>query len=576
MSRYPLNFKHKQPIQQITSNDDNDDYYNQYFDNCKTHYDTILEIFEPKKYSEVLNLMTNGGKDRHKDHHNYGTIIFVNKTLLLYAMKYDDVNILNLLFKHNIFVSEQSLFKIIFKHKNKKFFKIILDNVDLLSIFWRDLIFEIAKNNYDIYFLDTICKINIELYHIDIARIIVRNYIDGIKYLIANNYDIQDACNNYSASMSPITNETLKLLVNAGVNLTYSLDSIFIGCILRNDIDTITFLIHTYPEFDINDLVKICIEYNNITILKYILQCGGDINIINTMSLAKININFETIKFVIQLGIELKQETLNQHMIKCFIVDDVLLDNVLYLVDYGAEINYVFKFDESRKENIIDKSDKIRIQNGDARYVTSALENMICMGKMNHLKYLINNCYDMLMLEVDRLFVLSICNGQYDMAKCFLEMGVKVDDNALVCACFFGHLDMVKLLLGLDIDAHVVNDKFKLYDVVVSGFKNSNYVNDTYDKLIMDNMIFRNDIFQFGDGFMDIFKMLMDLSVSMKDCREFFRFKDFYTVEIISYFVLGGGNLYNYYKNAIYMSDLINKNIEIRNLFDEHGYVYMI
>lgn len=600
IGRYPLNYTNKLPNTKKVNDVDDDKDYNIYFDNCKKHYDTILETFGPtNKYNVIASLITDNYTMTHQNYCNYGEIFFVNKALLLYAMKHDDLNILNMLLKYDMFVKKQELLHIIFRHNNKKFFEIIFDNVLWINISIRELVFHIIINKYDVYFLDMLNKTNYKIDDLDIARIIISNNIDAIKYCMANDYNIQWTCDMYCASFISISDEMLKLLINYGINMTFSLNSIFKGRIVKNDIDMIIFLIHTYPEYNINDLLIICIDYNNVQILKHLLQCGADINAINNHSLDKLNINFETIKFIIQLGIELPQETLNQHMVKCFIMD-VMMDNVLYLVGHGADINYMFKFEESRKMNIIISNDKAKIQDGDYKYVMSALEHMICMGKMDHLKYLINNCYDLMMIESDRLLIIAICNGQYDMAKCFLEMDSKVDDMGLVCACFFGHLDMLKLLLSKDIDIHMVNDNFKygLYNVLAVGFGVKIYSNKNviYDELIKNNNIFRNDIFQFGNDYVDIFKILIGLNVCIRDCKKFLDYGAFYEVDIINYYVSNGGNsdfvlakciifgkldivkmllgmIDKVTINDFYIDEIIDGSKELKILFDEHGYV---
>jgi hypothetical protein len=596
--RYPLNFIDKITTYQI-NNDDNDENYNQYFDNCKKHYDTILEIFgNDYKINMIASLITDSHTMTHKNYSLYGFAFFVDKVLLLYAMKYNDTTILNMFLKNNVFGRWPQLFEIIFRHNHQKIFKIIFDDILWENISRDFLISNIAINKYDIYFLDMIHKTNYKMDSVNIASFIILNHIDALKYCMDNGYDIQVVCELFSSSLYSINYDMLKLLINYGVNMLCTLDSVFRGCISRNEIDTITFLIETYPEFNINNLVSICIDTNNINILKYLLQCGAELNTINNCKLTTINIKFETIKFIIQLGIELNQETLNQHMIKCFIMDDVL-DNVLYLVEHGAEVDYIFKFDGLRETHVISNDDKLKIQEGDYKYVKSALEHMICLGKMNHLKYLIHNCYDLLMTEIDRLLILSICNGRYEMTKCFLEMGAIVDDVGFVCSCFFGHLNMVKLLLSIDIDIHAINDnfKYKLYDVLAYGFESRilKYGIDVYGNLIKDNNIFRNDIFQFGYDYVDIFKMLISLGVCIKECKVFLKYNRFYEIDIINCYVSNGGNPHDVLEDCIqfnkmdiiimlldmidkvtikdiYIDEFINKNDELKKLLEEHGY----
>jgi hypothetical protein len=427
-------------------------------------------------------------------------------------------------------------------------------------------------------------------YHISLA--IHDDKIDIVKYAIINNYDVQSAirpecCSTFHCKISI---QMLKLLLENNIDLSPIVLRLGECAIIQNRLEILKFLIDNMTNCDINNWIIYSCRCNSLDALKYLLQMGGDINMLQLCGIWGVNI--KTVKFLIECNVTIDQEILNSLLIKSFTRNDIT--DIYYLVDNGADINWIINIEKSvRRYN-----KHFVIESKNYNNLKSPSEFIVSMGELDKIKYLHDNHYNLLQPEINRLFVIACANGQYDMANYLFGLDAKLDDKALISACFFGHLNIVDMLLNIGMNFDNINEN--MFDIVYEGSICGGCENVIYDSLIKDNDIFRNDVFNYGSDHKKIMSLLVkyNLPISINIGRWIVSYND----DVFNYFLDNIGDVNKEYngktileccirceqiwrtkillehgaKINILDSDvtvLIQRNDELKQLFLEYGYV---
>ena len=516
------------PAQWKKNNEDKDEY-------ITNHYQELMGLYYNENYDEV-NIMLNP---------NYGSSLDL---LFKYCVDHNDVKLLSIIISNhkNDFCTLCHYFgdtinSVIFDN-NINMFRLIFENTTNFPS-TNEQIFNSIVDNGEITFLTIMEQNNLRMGDHHLKNAIVNNKINIIQYAIINNYDVS-YCIDYvlNGKMPSINIHTLTLLANNNINVQHILNA-FKGAILNNDIQTVTFCVENYnmlEEATLNIGLCLSCQHNYIDIMLYLLRKGADIQSLPEIVCMKIQ--FNTMQFMIQNDYHTHVSVLNHHLLKCFIHDKVM-DNIYYLISVGAQIEEIFNIDK-KCENTSQRL-KIDILNVQLYHLLSSpFEYIVSMGEIQKLEFLINNHFNELQPEINRLLVIAVANGQFKMALYLYDLGAILNDKLLYVACFFGHFDMIKLLLELGMDFNNITEN--LFSIVNDGhcrtgfFRVHKYVTD-------NNVIFRNYVFNYGGKYLKILKLLIKHNVPIPNHDDIFFSsykKEFCDIGIIEYFISNGLNIH--------------------------------
>jgi ankyrin repeat protein len=375
-----------------------------------------------------------------------------------------------------------------------------------------------------------------------IETAILYNKLDIVRYCIDNNYDIQSAWNDtLESEISDIYGvQMLKLLWENNIDISENIDCIFENAIEQNDLDIVVFVVENFPEynFNINSTFNKSWTSNNKNILIYLLEKGLDINRMDPRCIYLMDLSI--IKLLTQYNYPFLKSGLEDRLIKHFILDSNL-DNVSYLMELGADPQCIFDKEDKNKDRVNNGvrylQDMYQIHTQCYCTIRSFLEYTVSMGKLDHIKFLANNYSNLFQPEINRLFVIAAANGQCEMATYLFDLGAVLNEKALTCACFFGHLDMVKLLLSLGMEFSTIPN---LFFAILDGCDCIGKASLSYDKLVEDDLTFRNDLYNYGTEHIEVFKLLIKYEVP-HGSWQFLRYLPiaFYDPIIFSYFLKG-------------------------------------
>jgi ankyrin repeat protein len=563
MSRYPSSYKREisnyvepQPYYQN---------YKKYYDCITKNLDKIIELYNDEKYDDVHTLFYDGLVE------NTGSIEWkVVWTLLWYCEQYDNVDFIENILSTMI-VEDSPLylrdFVVNVVDNNKiQIFTTILDCINIQPIF--DIIFiAILKNENKISFLDILIEKGYKIRDTNINTVIRQNDVEVIEYLIEKNYDIQSVLLHMTLRSYNLKLQTLKLLIKYNLNIEKLICPIIELAIKYNDLDVVVYMKEIFPYCDINIWAQNCYRYNNVNILKYLCQNGVDVQYIDTeyMSYGQ---TVDIFKFLIDNNCNIGKKTLDnicrEHFIK-----DTDLNNTYYLVKYGADIEkcIVNKIRMTDKKNILINEHYTRL--------TSPLEYITSVGKIGHIKYLVENYYHLIQPQINKLFIIACANGQNEIVKYLYTLNVRLDEKALISACFFGHLNTVNLLLEFGMD--IYDTKENLFVVIDDGIHSSNIPSLTYNNLINDDDVFVNDVYNFGIQHSDILKLLIKYRVQIPEiprtCNYYVMFHD---VETMRYFLDSGMDINTQVTWTVNYISLLDRslrlgNIDVAKLLLEYG-----
>jgi ankyrin repeat protein len=465
----------------------------------------IIELWKNKEYDKISKLIN--------CHNSFSNC---SASLLKYCEQYNDRELTEIIFSTDdgIKLGYEWLRWIVKNNYPEIFEKLLIGNIPgNFSSIWLTII---NSDDYVIY-IEILSKLNIEISNNYITIAVTYDKINVIKYLIENNYNVQEAIDNikYETNMSQTM---IKLLYHNNIDLSKSLYWIFHGCIgvVVNNLDPIKLLIEIYQNYDINILLRYTCSHNDIMIIKYLLEIGANINIIDNECLEYTNI--ETIKFLHQHGLVIDELVLND---KLFInVNDGNFDNVIWLIEHGANMEFVLNGQKS-----------INYPTKSIEY--PATDNLVLNDNLKMLKFLAENYYHLLQPEITRLLIVACANGRCKIMKYLFGLGANLDNRALIAACFFGHMDVVNLLLSWGMDFKNIDDD--LFEVIHDGYRYINHSSSTYTKLITSDPILKCHYYYYGSDYIDILKLLINHNVPICDTKLLFNSELLLDIDFIKY-----------------------------------------
>ncbi len=521
----------------------------------------ITTKHDVNKINEIIDLINNDNYDelyellfkfmcRFKvvDENKKNTIICY---LFHYCIKFSDVDFVKQLIdkfgQHNIFNGNG--------HIIYNIAEIIVNcNTEMLNILFS---MECFKPNHNGTYLLSQCAIkhnNIDIINrlenlghqlgcVSISTIIFSNNNVLIGHILTKNIDLQeifDDCDYVDAlSGKKLNIEILNSIVQMGINISKQVGNYMICGVYDDNIDLVMYCHHFGVKQKHIDLgLQTSCELNRLKILEYFIQVGADINIIEQKHLKKIN--YQTFMVLLNNNYTFTTEILN-YVFKIIFVTETDINIIHNVFEHVGNFDDIFKCELEFVNNMPPLVDVIQRShmtqnNHEHNFASSILELFTQQDKFEHLKMIATFASDKLMLEIDRLFVIAVANGKLNIAEYLLGLGANVDYKlSFQVACFFGHYDMLKYLLNFNYDLNP-----ELF-VMISYGSSEEEQHIGYANLIENNIIFRNDVYQFGDSYDKILKLLVENNVGIPDLI-FFEYlkKELYTVEIVNYMVQMG------------------------------------
>lgn len=433
-----------------------------------------------------------------------------------------------------------------------------------------------------------------------IIKIISTGNIGGVELMIKYDYIEQiqrtlDEYGCYTFLKKPHKwsdyNNMFNLFEYYNINFKHKLNDFLNLGIRENMIEMVIYCFEQLDDLDYDKIINVCSNCNNVDVLRYILKMGGDINVFDDIDISNCDLN--VIDFLIENGYKISNDMLNNLLWNYY--DD--LENAKYLIELGADFESVVKKEHANIKNV-NRSKYYYEDNYD-----SVFETLITNKFFDAFKYYVDNYFDIMRPELDRLFVISSANGYIDILKYLLGLGIEYDvyDNkAFIMACMFGHFDCVKFFLGLGLD--VDNVKENLFDVVMAGCGYaSNCYPKIYNDIAKDTNIFRNDYYCYGDRHLDILKMLLEYKIDIPTGNAFGKYiANVVDVQVMTYLIDNNfdinmdifekdkktnlleicveNNMIDVVEILLYdgvasQENIIIKNLEMSKLFERYGYI---
>ena len=567
--RYPTQYV-KKPLKQEfdsgsdDSSDDNDN------DNDNNNNNDNNENAEPdnfitKNHVEIMELCTNKQIDKLKDlidNFMNGSIYPIS----WYLKHTPDEYCIGAIAKDCIKNNNLELFTTIVQQHNMYF---------NCHIIYYDVIRAIKEHNNPIHFLNILIDNNVEIKCDRIVKAIETNNVNFIDCLGLINYCLKNAWDEYLSELNKEKIDTnllqipmIKVLMNHKIDISLNLTDLILAAIEQNKLDVIEFLVESFSskiEININQYLDKCCEENNSDALIYFLKKGANINSINKDVLLQTYIDI--IKVLIDVNYPVPEKTLKAVLMYNYVFDDDMnFNNINYLLKNGAQIQWIFDTENrgaSRKRSFLICKDK---------KIHSYLEHVIVKGQIEKIKFLVDADLNQIIPMLDRLFVIACANGQNDIASYLFELGAKLNDKAMISACYFGHYETVIMLLQLGMafsstsSLTRVNNLFKITYMGTNGCCFS--YSEIYDDLIEDNIIFRNDLYCGGDKHLEIVKLLISYNYPTFGETIFFPYSQtFYDVEIFSYFIQNGYDINKKWESPMIKANGKREN-DSRNLLE--------
>lgn len=381
------------------------------------------------------------------------------------------------------------------------------------------------------------------------------NYCNIIQYVLSADYDMQQIFNECDLKIIRIHLSMVKILVEYHIDISAKIDDILICGVKSDELELVIYCVENNYNCDINSALEYACQCGYLDIITYLLRMGADVGTIDA-----ININCNSIKLfkiLVDYGFCIPIEWTNFIFAQCFTNISNDITDLLFLIEYGANPEFVFMWEMNNYDNME------MIVNNPRHYhrVNSHLEFIVSMGYISRIRYLLDINHDKLLLEVDRLFIVACANGQMDMVIYLLELGADINAElymALNVACYFGHIDIVKFLLEKINLADITEN---LLMVVIHGWMSIIYeINEKntcapYRKLRGLNNILRNDVYNYGIHHKDIFELLISKNINLinLDILEILEMMPayFFKLKFVSYIISIGFDVNTVFKRDV-------------------------
>lgn len=480
----------------------------------KNNLENIIRLFDNAEYDQIIENITSFDE--------------VVGKLFMYCLYENDIELLkNIIFRTN----GADLFELIgsgsttwhsttdlFMNTNEDTWELILSEMHITDLHMTVCV-DILRCIDKIPILEKFLARGYKMTLLHIEHAIRSCDTDLIRHALIYNYDIQNIFNehNFLQYMTPITIDMVKLLVGYGIDISSKIDYIFIYASLYGELDLVKYCVENNYACEINLALTYACMKGHFDLVTYLLSIGADVHRVHITNIYSDDIKI--FKILIEHGYHIPIEQINLIFYRCFISAKNTIPDILFLIDYGANPEYMFDHDTSNYDNIT------KIVGHPEKYeaVNSLTEFIVSMGYISHVKYLSEVNYNKLLLELDRLFIVACANGQIEMATYLLELGANINaenNMAMNVACYFGHINMVKFLLD-KIDLTDITEN--LFMTVMSGYISLTHeVNETnvfapYRKLRGTNNILRNDLYNIGESHTDIFELLRSKDINLTE-----------------------------------------------------------
>lgn len=477
--------------------------------NIIDNYDKIIELLGQKSYSHIYTILINGTSLTQD-----GTLSYIYRKLSNYSIKKHDTYLLSKLLEADVNFAYNSIniTKIIENNYLKPFFDIlknlqhnpykfgafyfhILDNVDILK-----LLFEYGYVMDDDYILYVLHK----------------NYTSIIQYLISNNYDVQNTVDIFEKLIS-INLETLKLLTYNNIQFDKNLKTMYSSIINYNKMDCILYLMEINPYDNVNDLMLL--SRDNLNMWKYFLGIGADVNYVDNKNI--MGLRMDTIKFLFACGYHMTDDNMNELLKRK--IYDVSVNDIIYLLEYGADIHHVLNDKE-------------------------LLKKVLHWGEFEHMKYLLENHYELLGPTINDMFISKCIMGQLKSVQYLYDLGVDMNGIVLVFGCFFGNYDIVKFLFE-----HGFKTDENLFVAIKNGCcgngETYNMIRQYTSPYVATNRFYVNK-------YEDIIHLLIDYKIPVYDFDKLhIELYIFSNLKTIKYFVANGLDINEYLKMHWYIDN---------------------
>lgn len=510
-----------------------------------TPREILIDLFNRDNVRDLITLIY--GKEASDNFYNYHNGL---SHLIDYCIHNSDIEFMELIVaKKRINVFERAVSLKIMASNNS----------DIHNIFFG------GKYNIRIqnFFHVAICDNNINALNLlydygykldDLNECVFSGHVEIIQYFQLMGHDIQcvfDACDfaefNYDDDIN-----IFKALIESHIDITSKInDILYLGTECEN-IDLVKFCID-HGATDFTRSLNISCMYNWCDILELLIQSGADVHYITEDSLSRIT--YEMVIILLKYGHNFSSESLKNIFYKQF-NEESDINKVTYLFNLVGDFDYLFEKEQFTTYNAdfrhyTKSGDLISISHS-----ASILEYVVSKNKLDHLKLIVENDLDKLKSELNRLFIIAVSNGHIDMVLYLLDLGANptfTTNLALDCAVFFGHYPMLKLLLDLGIV--LGNSVNNLFMMCAYGSSVKEYQEVGYAKLINNSIdVFRNDYYDFGVDYLDIFKFLIQNNISIPDYT-------FYEVLNIRYYDV---DIFNYIP--------VDVNIKLNCITKLHGF----
>jgi hypothetical protein len=463
-------------------------------------------------------------------------------------------------FSDNLNIVSISIIKL--KLDDEEFLRIILDILDFpqydLEQLMDWILFSQNKKFPRSFFVKIFAEYGYHLTDSQLNNCVRSGDTELIRYLIQNEYDVQKSFNQcifyddklrnsdktgpfsgFSSIESDINSETIRLLIQNGIDISLQLDNLLLFGALKNMLDMVSLCVELKAT-KLNIAFEISCNNNCLDIINYLLGIVPDLSVTNNMNLDKAN--SETVVLLLKNEIHIDPQTLNRIFLDCFVTENDITKS-LELMEYGVDPNCLFDQEICLQEITINPSNIIRtMMSGHSK---SKLEFLVVSNKRSQLDYLANNYFSRLEPELNRLFIVALANGCTSMAIYLLDLGANYElccTQALIASCFIGHMKSVRFLLDKGMKLNELEENLVM--IVMQGHKTLYGTTNYYDKLITNNDTFRNDKFIFGKDHMIIFQLCIEQQVlfpgmSLLEVLP----KEFYVESVFAYLILNNVDL---------------------------------